>query len=63
MGQKGIVFAIGIIRAFGSGQGDGMQLIAKHDLLSGGPAARIARLFFERFQAADGRLQITDGNL
>jgi len=77
-GVPDFAIGINIIQAFGAGQGDGthvhmyvddggdkrsVQLIAKHGLLGGGRATRIARLFFEQFQAVDRTLQITDGNL
>lgn len=77
-GTPDFAIGINIVKAFGSGQGAGthmhmyvdekgdrrsVQLIAKHGLLDSGRAARIARLFFEKFQAADSKLQVTDSNI
>jgi predicted alpha/beta-fold hydrolase len=40
-----------------------VQLVSAHGLTGGMRSASLTRKFLERFQAADGQLQITGGNL
>lgn len=40
-----------------------VQLVSQHGLLDGGRSAKLTRKFLEQFQAADRRLQVTDGNI
>lgn len=40
-----------------------VQLVSKHGLVDSGRSARLARRFLEQFQAADGQLRVTDGNI
>lgn len=77
-GTPDFAIGVNIMKFAGSAMGNGthvhmyvddggdkrsVQLIAKHGLLDGGRAAKIARLYFENFQAADRAVRVTDGNL
>lgn len=77
-GAPDFAIGVNIMKFVGAGKGNGthvhmyvddegekrsVQLIAKHGLLDASRAEKIARLFFEKFQAADRSLKVTDGNI